>query len=138
MSRILNNTTHAEKLASAICADIALYNQEALAKAPDGPDMQEALLEGQTLYQARTAPALHALFWKVAEERLFRGLSAEQQRTLRGVLAGATTPLASPDAPPPLATSTKTAPEARPSAGRALVWVGLLVLFVALWVALGR
>ncbi len=57
----------ARKLARAVCADIRLYNADALAQ---GGDVSDAIAEGRTFFATRVAPAYHGIFENAVQEML--------------------------------------------------------------------
>jgi AcrR family transcriptional regulator len=135
MTTLIHTRDSAERLARAICSDISLYNQAALTADPSSKAVQEALLDGLSLYQTRTAPEHHPLFLSAAKRLIFGGLSPEQQ----GVLERALMTQVLQDA---LGVSPAT-PGASPVASGAslgVVWfgVGLVVLFALLWALLAE
>jgi len=122
----IDTEEHASRLARAICADIELYNQDAIAA---GQDMTAALEEGRSLYRERVAERLLPIFEQVLAAK---GLGAP-----RGAIEArrAFEPAASPHPPLPA----RTPP--RPSASPALaIGIAVLVLAAAVgtWLAVAR
>lgn len=68
----------AQRLASALLADIRLYNAEAIA---NGDDLTEVLSEARALYQSRVVPQWHALFEQTVTAALTGQTRSDQSET---------------------------------------------------------
>lgn len=90
---LIEDETRAVRLARAICADIELYNADAIA---NRSDLTEAVTEGAELFRSRVSPELRSVFEREMASRPFASLV----RRLADAPATAAAP-ANPYAPQP-------------------------------------